>query len=66
MARILTSRAKLIIDNCAHPEFKDQLYQYLHLVKQGHEPQSLSLGFAMHRHFIVNGDMRNIDWESWR
>ncbi len=59
-------RARLIIDKCAHPDFKEQLDEYLSLVKLGHEPQSLSLGFAMHRHFIVNGDMRNIDWERWR
>jgi propionyl-CoA:succinyl-CoA transferase len=59
-------RARLIIDNCAHPDYKDQLNEYLRLVKQGHEPQSLSLGFAMHRHFLVDGDMRAIDWERWR
>lgn len=59
-------RANLIIDNCAHPEYRDQLRTYLRLVKEGHVPQSLSLAFAMHRHFLTNGDMRNIDWESWR
>lgn len=59
-------RARIIIDNCAHPDYRDQLNHYLHLVKLGHEPQSLSLGFAMHRQFIVNGDMRNINWEHWR
>lgn len=59
-------RARLIIDKCAHPDFKDQLREYLRLVKEGHEPQSLSLAFAMHRHFLTNGDMRNIQWEHWR
>jgi acetyl-CoA hydrolase len=59
-------RAELIINNCAHPDFKGQLREYLHLVKEGHVPQSLSLAFAMHRHYLTNGDMRNIDWEHWR
>jgi acetyl-CoA hydrolase len=59
-------RAQLMIDRCAHPAYRDQLRQYLRLVKEGHEPQSLSLAFAMHRKFLTDGDMRNIDWESWR
>jgi acetyl-CoA hydrolase len=59
-------RARLIIDNCAHPDFRDQLREYLRLVKEGHEPQSLSLAFAMHRHYLTNGDMRKIVWEDWR
>jgi propionyl-CoA:succinyl-CoA transferase len=60
------SRARLIIDHCAHPDFRDQLHSYLDLVKQGHTPQSLSLAFAMHRQFDCTGDMRNIDWAAWR
>jgi acetyl-CoA hydrolase len=59
-------RAHLIIDNCAHPEYRDQLYQYLDLVKAGHTPQSLSLAFAMHRQFARHGDMRHINWEEFR
>ena len=30
------------------------------------EPLSLSLGLAMHRQYIRNGDMRNINWEEYR
>jgi len=59
-------RAQLMIDHCAHPAYRDQLRQYLRLVKEGHEPQSLSLAFAMHRKFLTDGDMRAIDWEAWR
>ena len=60
-------RAKLIIDNCAHPDYKEQLRDYLRLVKpSSHEPMSLSLGLAMHRQFERNGDMRNIKWEEYR
>ena len=60
-------RAVCIIDNCAHPDFKEQLRDYLKLVTQGsHEPLSLSLGLAMHRQFMRHGDMRNIKWEEYR
>lgn len=59
-------RARLIIDNCAHPEYRGQLHQYLDLVKGGHTPQSLSLAFAMHRQFARHGDMRHINWEEFR
>jgi acetyl-CoA hydrolase len=59
-------RARLIIDNCAHPDYRPQLRQYLELVKQGHSPQSLSLAFAMHRQFDRTGTMANLVWEQWR
>ncbi len=59
-------RAQLIINNCAHPDYREQLRGYLKLTKEGHAPQSLSLAFAMHRHFLTNGDMREIDWAAWK
>jgi acetyl-CoA hydrolase len=55
-------RAQLIIENCAHPDFKDDLRKYLHLTKQGHVPQSMTLAFAMHRQFLSTGDMHHADW----
>ena len=59
-------RALLIINNCAHPDYRDQLRDYLKLTKEGHEPLSLSLGLAMHRQFLRHGDMHNINWEEYR
>jgi acetyl-CoA hydrolase len=59
-------RARLIIDRCAHPDFRDQLNGYLSLVNEGHTPLSLSRAFAMHVQFKRTGDMRGIDWENWR
>ena len=59
-------RAKLIIDNCAHPDFRDQLREYLSLMdKNIHEPVSLSMAFAMHRQFKNTGDMRNVNWKDY-
>jgi acetyl-CoA hydrolase len=57
-------RAQLVIENCAHPDFKDDLRKYLHLTKQGHVPQSMTLAFAMHRQFLSTGDMHNVDWDN--
>jgi propionyl-CoA:succinyl-CoA transferase len=59
-------RAQLLINNCAHPDYREQLRDYLKLTKAGHEPLSLSLGLAMHRQFLRHGDMRGIDWEEYR
>ena len=59
-------RAELIINNCAHPDYRQQLRDYLKLTKEGHEPLSLSLGLAMHRQYMRYGDMRGINWEEYR
>jgi acetyl-CoA hydrolase len=59
-------RAHLLINNCAHPDYREQLRAYLKLAREGHEPLSLSLGLAMHRQFLRHGDMRSIDWEEFR
>jgi len=60
-------RAQEIIGHCAHPDYRDQLREYLRLTKAGqHEPISLSLGLAMHRQYLRNGDMRGINWEEFR
>ncbi len=60
-------RAQLIIDRCAHPDYREQLRDYLkHTAQISHEPLSLSLGLAMHRQFLRHGDMRNIAWEEFR
>jgi acetyl-CoA hydrolase len=59
-------RARILIERCAHPDYREQLRDYLRLTKAGHAPLSLSLGLAMHRAFMRNGDMRNISWEEFR
>jgi propionyl-CoA:succinyl-CoA transferase len=56
-------RARLIIDHCAHPDFRDQLHGYLRVVGAGHVPFTLSAAFAFHQQFLRTGDMRNVDWE---
>ena len=60
-------RARLIIDNCAHPDYREDLRAYLGLVAaNSHEPVSLIGGLAMHRQFLRSGDMRGVNWDKYR
>lgn len=52
-------RARLIIDNCAHPEYHDDLRKQLETMKGGHEPLSLESAFVFHRRFRETGTMRD-------
>jgi succinyl-CoA:acetate CoA-transferase len=54
-------RAKLIIEKCAHPDFRAQLTDYLECsIKNfpGHEPVTLTRAFEMHERFRKTGTMK--------
>ena len=53
-------RAELIIDNCAHPDFRKELHEYLKMSRSGHTPQTLSNAFAFHCRFMETGSMRSV------
>lgn len=55
-------RAILIIDNCAHPDFRDQLHHYLEMHEGAHTPVTLGAAFKMHEQFARTGDMRGVNW----
>lgn len=55
-------RAELIVENCAHPDFRESLRGYLNLEKIGHTHQSLEKAFAMHVQLLKTGDMRGVSW----
>jgi acetyl-CoA hydrolase len=55
-------RAVLIIEKCAHPEYRDILRAYLALSNRGHVPQTLTNCFRMHSAFLESGDMRKVQW----
>ncbi|HUJ43618.1 MAG TPA: acetyl-CoA hydrolase/transferase family protein [Opitutaceae bacterium] len=59
-----SDRARLIIEQCAHPDFRDTLRHYFDMAKGGHTPQTLSAAFRMHEQFLKKGDMRGVDWAS--
>ena len=53
-------RAKLIIEKCAHPDFREPLRDYLKLAMThgGHEPVDLAHAFDMHLKFEQTGSMK--------
>ncbi|MDD4116281.1 MAG: acetyl-CoA hydrolase/transferase family protein [Massilibacteroides sp.] len=56
-------RARTIIDNCVHPDYKDLLNEYLQMGIKGHTPQNLNSCFAFHQELLNSGDMRNVQWD---
>lgn len=54
-------RAELIIENCAHPDYRPLLRRYLERTPKGHTPHDLRKAFAFHTAFMDTGDMRNAD-----
>ncbi len=57
--RAPAERARLIIDRCAHPAFRDLLRD--NLGKQGftHTPQGLGSAYALHQELARSGSMQN-------
>jgi len=60
--KVERERAQLIINNCAHPDYRDELQIYVQAAKEGHTLESLTNAFAMHRQFLKTGDMRGTQW----
>jgi succinate CoA transferase len=58
-------RAMLIIENCAHPEFRSELRGYLEMVHGGHTPHTLGAAFKFHEQFLKTGDMRGVEWNEF-
>ena len=55
-------RAKSIIENCAHPDYKQLLWDYLKISTKGQTCHCLSAALGMHQVFLKKGDMRLTDW----
>ena len=54
-------RAKLIINNCAHPDYRDQLNDYYDRAEKAgglHTPHLLLEALSWHQRFVETGDMR--------
>ena len=58
-------RAEEIITNCAHPLYKELLWDYLKLGKGGQTPHSLAAAFAFHTAFAEHGDMQKTDFSKY-
>lgn len=58
-------RAKTIIENCVHPDYKQQLWDYLKISNKAQTPHCLKASLAMHCAFMETGDMKNVDFGSF-
>ena len=60
-----SQRARCIIENCAHPDYKDLLWDYVKLSegKNVHCPFSLKNALKMHLAYAEHGDMRKTVYE---
>jgi len=63
-------RARVIIDKCAHPDYKPILQDYFDRAEyeclrkgMGHEPHLLFQAFNMHKNLQENGTMKITTWE---
>jgi acetyl-CoA hydrolase len=50
-------RAKALIENCAHPAYRDYLYRYLGNSRVGHIRHNLVKCFELHRNLLEHGAM---------
>ncbi|MGA2403492.1 MAG: succinate CoA transferase [Syntrophobacteraceae bacterium] len=50
-------RAKKIIDNCAHPAYRDYLHAYIREPGSGHIRHNLRKAYELHRNFLEYGRM---------
>jgi succinyl-CoA:acetate CoA-transferase len=54
-------RAKVIIDQCAHPDYRPMLHDYFDRARQQgaqHTPHLLTEALSWHQRFVDTGDMR--------
>lgn len=58
-------RAHCIIENCAHPDYRPLLKEYLEQTQKGHTPHNLKTCFAFHQALSETGDMHNVDWSKY-
>ena len=58
-------RAEIIIENCAHPDYKQLLWDYLKMAKGGHTKHYLPAAFAMHDTLARKGDMHLTDFAEY-
>ena len=59
-------RAQAIIENCAHPDYKQLLWDYLKLAgSKAQTPHCIQAALGMHAELAKSGDMRNVNWAEY-
>ena len=55
-------RARKVIENCAHPMYKEALLEYVERAEKAtpfmHTPHDLDTAADFHRRFLANGSMK--------
>ncbi|KAA6347728.1 Propionyl-CoA:succinate CoA transferase [termite gut metagenome] len=59
-------RAHTIIENCAHPDYKNILWDYLRIAGKGQTPHCIQAALGMHTALNRTGDMKNVDWNKYK
>ncbi len=59
-------RARVLIEKCAHPDYREQLRDYVAMAGNTHTPQTLAAAFGMHIKASRDGDMRGVDWSKFQ
>jgi len=59
-------RAKEIIEHCAHPDYKQLLWDYLKIASKGHTSHCIPAALAMHDALLKKGDMRLVNWGDYK
>ena len=58
-------RARHIIEQCVHPDYKQLLWDYLKIATGGHTRHNLPAAFALHDTLARKGDMRLTDFAEY-
>ncbi len=56
-------RSRIIVENCAHPDYRDELRAYIAHADRGRVAFAPNAAFAMHAHYLKTGSMHGVDWE---
>ena len=59
-------RAQAIIENCAHPDYKELLWDYLKLAgNRAQTPHAIQAALGMHAELAKSDDMKNTNWAEY-
>ncbi len=60
-------RAAAIIENCAHPAYKEILWDYLKIAgNRAQTPHAIQAAMGMHAELLRSGSMQNVDWSAFK
>ena len=60
-----SQRAAEIIEKCAHPDYRRQLWDYVKLQKKGHTAQNIYACYEFHKEFMEQKTMKGVGFEKF-